>query len=348
MKKIGSSLLFACAFSILATAQTNFTIQSFDQTGTLVFNQHTNATSYRVEWAPSPAGPWTNTWDGLDFMIPTDGTSAVTCSVAMCYRVIAELGIAMSEVPSGTNTGTDPDIGAYSITLPQTLLMDTTEITKSQWDVVYLWAVNHGYQFDNRGSALGDHYPVTEISCYDAIKWCNARSEKEGLNPCYSVTSSSSTYRTGAEPLTNLTVNSVSSGYRLPVYDEFRYAALGGSTGTRFPWGNEITHSDANYTSTTNNAYDISPTRGLHPVYNGMAPAGSFPPNGYGLRDILGNASEWHVSIFGNAIYGGGASSPASSLAVHYRHTVSGVNIVDGGSSTSFGFRCVRMKTPAP
>jgi len=28
-------------------------------------------------------------------------------------------------------------------------------------------------------------HPVQTINWYDAVKWCNARSEKEGLTPCY-------------------------------------------------------------------------------------------------------------------------------------------------------------------
>jgi hypothetical protein len=35
-------------------------IQSFDGTGPLTFNTLNNATNYRVEWASSPMGPWTN------------------------------------------------------------------------------------------------------------------------------------------------------------------------------------------------------------------------------------------------------------------------------------------------
>lgn len=42
-----------------------FAIQSFDGTGRLTFNELSTAETYRVEWAPTPGGPWTNTWEGL-------------------------------------------------------------------------------------------------------------------------------------------------------------------------------------------------------------------------------------------------------------------------------------------
>jgi len=63
-------------------------IQSFDGTGRLSFNRVTTAETYRVEWAPTPAGPWTNTWDALA-NIAQFATGSYTCSVPMCYRVVA-------------------------------------------------------------------------------------------------------------------------------------------------------------------------------------------------------------------------------------------------------------------
>ena len=63
-------------------------IQSFDGTGRLSFNEVSTALTYRVEWAPSPAGPWTNTWQALA-RIAAYGAGSITCSVPMCYRVVA-------------------------------------------------------------------------------------------------------------------------------------------------------------------------------------------------------------------------------------------------------------------
>ena len=58
-------------------------------------------------------------------------------------------------------------------------------VTWQLWQEVYGWAVEHGYQFDNRGAGRGPDHPVTNVSWYDAVKWCNARSEKEGRRPAY-------------------------------------------------------------------------------------------------------------------------------------------------------------------
>lgn len=214
---------------------------------------------------------------GLKFLVLADDGQSST-PVPVAGTVV---------VPAGTHGGTDPDFGAFSLTLTGSLFMDETETTKETWDIVYNWAVTNGYAFDNPGSGVSNH-PVTIVSWYDAVKWCNARSELEGLNPCYTV--GGLTYKTGQ---TIPDYNPGATGYRLPTGGEWEYAARGG-TATRFPWGNTITHNEANYFSSAGFSYDVSATRGFHPVFgSGTAPVGSFAPNGYGLYEVVGNAAEW-------------------------------------------------------
>ena len=133
----------------------------------------------------------------------------------------------MVAIPSGTNSGTDPDFGAYSLTV-DAFHMDATEVTKGQWDTVYNWAVAHGYSFDNAGSGKASNHPVQTVNWYDCVKWCNARSEMEGKTPCYN--------------LSTWSCNFNANGYRLPTRTEGEYAARGGLQSKRFPWGDTITH----------------------------------------------------------------------------------------------------------
>lgn len=96
------------------------------------------------------------------------------------------------------------------------------EVTYAQWDHVASWAAAHGYDI---GGATGGiaHYPVANVNWYQCVKWCNARSEKEGLIPCYTV--SGNVYRRGDS---NAECNFGDQGYRLLTDAEWQCAACDG------------------------------------------------------------------------------------------------------------------------
>jgi len=202
-------------------------------------------------------------------------------------------------IPAGMNIGTDPDFGAYSFTLSE-FYMDRYEVTKAQWDEVYNWAITNGYSFDNEGSGKGLDHPVQRVNWYDCVKWCNARSEKEGLTPAYYINSAQSTvYKTGQTNIEDDCVNWL-SGYRLPKETEWEYAARGGVSGKRFPWGGDtIDHDKANYYGYPDNPYDLGyvgyDTRYSLGDLPYTSPVGAFEAgkNGYGLYDMAGNVWEW-------------------------------------------------------
>jgi formylglycine-generating enzyme required for sulfatase activity len=243
--------------------------------------------------------------------------------------------------------------------------MDKTEVSKALWEEVKTWATAHGYSFENAGIGKAMNHPVHTVNWYDVVKWCNARSEKEGRTPCYYTSAAKTTvYRTGAVDVANDWVNWSANGYRLPTEAEWEKAARGGLSGKRFPWGDTITHSQANYCSSSSYAYDISPTRGYHPTYATggypyTSPVGSFAPNGYGLYDMAGNLWEWCWDW-----YDGGWYSNAGATQADSKGPISGSSrLLRGGNwsfyasycrsafrndnhpyyeSHNFGFRCVR------
>jgi formylglycine-generating enzyme required for sulfatase activity len=203
----------------------------------------------------------------------------------------------------------------YSLTV-EPFNIDKTEVTKAHWDEVYNWAVTNGYGFDNSGLGKASNHPVHTVNWYDCVKWCNARSQISGRTPCYTV--SGNVYKTGqSSPDCDFDAD----GYRLPTNDEWEYAARGGLSSKRFPWGDTVTHNQANYYSSTSYSYDISLTRGSHPDYDDggypyTSPVGSFASNGYGLYDMAGNLWEWcnTQSGSGRCVRGGSWGSGANGL----------------------------------
>lgn len=219
--------------------------------------------------------------------------------------------------------------------------MDKTEVTYAHWKRVYKWAVAHGYSFDNAGSGKGANHPVSWVNWFDCVKWCNARSEMEGRRPAYTV--DGAVYRTGrSSPNMNLD----GEGYRLPMNEEWEYAARGGLKGRRFPWGNKISHRRANYWGySSTNIYDSS--SGAHPRFDDgkipfTAPVASFSANGYGLYDMAGNIREWTATASGaeRNIRGGDCGDAGSSICrcgFNYGYSPSFVH-------DCFGFRSVRRR----
>ena len=174
--------------------------------------------------------------------------------------------------------------------------MDGELVTFANWTNIYSIATNRGYEFSNPGSGKAWNHPVHTVNWFDCVKWCNARSQLQGLVPVYYTDTNWTRVFTNGEVAVYPKWSA--RGYRLPTEAEWEKAARGGHSDWRFPWGNTIDGTRANYHGSTNEYdYDLGPDGFNAPHAHGRmpytSPSGLFPPNDYGLFDMAGDLWEW-------------------------------------------------------
>ena len=211
---------------------------------------------------------------------------------------------------------------------------------------------------------------ASTIYLYQAIKYANARSIRDGLKPYYILSNSSygneqllsekefvvcnrdfTEQNFIGEDFVLVSVDEHSDGYRLPYYDEWMMLARGGDKKNRAPWKKDASFEDAlKYARMTT----IRPKNEKELYLS--EPVGQLQPNGYGLYDFFGLVPE-HVLMkknlfrinrdFPSCQKGGGyrVKSPSdgssSKFFPHWEDFNYGY-LLPGFSSTKAGFRLIR------
>jgi formylglycine-generating enzyme required for sulfatase activity len=257
----------------------------------------------------------------------SDGSLSASDTFLLTVNSAVPTGFAL--IPQGAFTMGDSldglsDAPTRTVTL-DAFYMGKYEVTKAEWDEVRTWGLSNGYTDLAAGSGKASNHPVHSITWYMMVKWCNARSQKEGLTPAYYTNDAQTTiYKTGSVNVTNTQVKWSASGYRLPTESEWEKAARGGLSGKRFPWGDTISHSQANYRASSSYSYDSSGSvNNYHPTYATgsspyTSPVGAFAANDYGLYDMAGNVWEWCWDWYGTYA-SGSQTNPRGSTSGSYR-----------------------------
>jgi formylglycine-generating enzyme required for sulfatase activity len=124
-------------------------------------------------------------------------------------------------------------------------------------------------------TARGDRLPVEGVSWWNAVRFCNALSQREGVSPAYRV-------HAGVE---DVEWDESADGYRLPTEAEWEHACRAGTAGARYGQLDEIAW------------YRGNSQERMHEV-------GGRRPNAWGLYDMLGNVWEWCWDVYDAEVYG--------------------------------------------
>jgi formylglycine-generating enzyme required for sulfatase activity len=233
------------------------------------------------------------------------------------------------EFVMGDDRGEDEEKPAHKVQV-SAFYMDVAEVTQQSFQSLMGTAP---------AKFQGTDRPVERVDWERAVRYCNMRSLREGLKPCYD--------------LKTLKCDFEADGYRLPTEAEWEYACRAGSP-ARYAFGDDAAKlGDAGW-------FKGNAAGATHPVRQRS-------PNAWGLHDMHGNVWEWCNDFYAEGHAAGGEARDPRGPAAGDQCVLRGGSWFSGAESCrsasrrgetprfadacfgsdTYGFRCVRRGPPS-
>ena len=227
--------------------------------------------------------------------------------ISKLFAVFAVMVLALAVNVYAQNISSD-FVRISAVTLERDFYMCDHEVTQKEYQDIMGTNPSKFKTNPDKGE-IQENRPVERVSWFDAIEYCNKRSIKEGLTPCYKANDSTDTSKWGIEPTADtgkwgrkptMTISKEynytrststwfdvecdwnANGYRLPTNAEWEYAASAG-----YNLDKDVYSGTDDESKLGDYAWYIRNSRNkTHEVKKKK-------PNAFGLYDMSGNVEEW-------------------------------------------------------